>query len=205
MSRLDFAHWKPTFFLAVLTIAVVGVAAAMLLPQESAPTLLPPPAPAPVLATPVGYEPPAKEQFRAIVERPLFIASRRPFVPEPPPPAPAPAAPPAAAAAPPPPPAPPPASLRQTHTLIGIVEADGERTALLRANAGAIVVRVAEGASLQGWTLHQVGPDALRVRAGDTEEVIEFPKTIPVAPMRPPGPSQPLPMAGPAMTPQRPR
>jgi hypothetical protein len=94
--------------------------------------------------------------------------------------------------------------LRQTHTLVGIVEANGERTALLRANAGALVVRVAEGGSLQGWTLKQVGPDILRVRAGETEEVIEFPKTVPAAPMRSPGPLPPQPMAGPVM-PQVPR
>jgi hypothetical protein len=197
MNRLEFGRWNPTLVLAALTIVAVAATAAMLTPDEAAPPAAPAPARVPDLPALATYAPPPKEQFGAINERPLFTATRRPMVPEPPPPPPAPPSVAAAAVAPSPP---PPASLRQTHTLVGIVEANGERTALLRANAGALVVRIAEGSSLQGWTLTQVGPDVLRVRAGAIDEVIEFPKAVPVAaPLRTPGAPQPMGQAGPAM------
>ena len=195
MNRVDLERWKPAFVLAALTLATVASTAVLLSPDEGPPPVTTAPARAPELPSLATYAPPPKGQFNAINERPLFMATRRPFVPEAPPPPPAP--PPAPAMATPPPPAPPPASLRQTHTLIGIVEASGERTALLRANAGAVVVRLAEGDSFQGWTMKQVGPDTVRVRAGEMEELIEFPKTVQAPPMRAPGPLGPPPAMGP--------
>jgi hypothetical protein len=186
-------HWRMTIVLAALCAGAPTLTAHLL----SAVPAVPDDATSGAAKTPSQtaapvFSLPGKERFAEIEARPVFRITRRPASAEPPPPPPPPvvvAAPPP----PPPPPAPPPPSLRQTHTLIGIVEVEGERTAILRANAGPQVARLTQGASLQGWNVKLVGLDRVLVRAGDLEELIEFPKVapLPAAPMRPPMAPQP--------------
>jgi general secretion pathway protein N len=111
--------------------------------------------------------------YAAVAERPLFQPSRRPA----PPPAPK-AAPPIAEAvatqtAPPATtPAPPP--VLAPMTLLAIVISDNKREAVLGL-AGGKSSTLAEGETLDGWTLASVLPDRVVFRLAATEKEVTFP------------------------------
>jgi hypothetical protein len=113
------------------------------------------------------------EAYAAIADRPLFQPSRRPAVPPPPKPAPAVAqAAPVAPAPPPPPPAPPP--VLAPMTLLAVVISAGKREAVLGLSGGKSST-LAEGDSLDGWTLVRVLPDSVVFRIAETEKELTFP------------------------------
>jgi hypothetical protein len=123
----------------------------------------------------------AFESFAAATARPLFAATRRPYVP-PPPPLPPPQ--PVAAPAPPPPPAPAAPPL-PALTLVGVTFAEGQRFALVVVNGEPAARVVAQGRQLEGWTLSEIRPDRITLRHGDTEHEIRFPEGNAAAARRP--------------------
>jgi hypothetical protein len=106
-------------------------------------------------------EQPALSDFDGIVRRPLFNASRRPFVQSEPPAAREPAR------APPPPP-----DLR----LVGVaIEAD-RKQALLRTGQQPVARWVKEGESIDGWLLRSVRADVAVIASGErTHELRLYP------------------------------
>ena len=89
--------------------------------------------------------------FAAIVDRPVFVQSRRPPEEE------------AAVAT-------PKVTSKLELTLKGVVYSEGERTALLLPKAGGDILRLAEGSSYQGWELVEVAPSEVLFRRGEREE-----------------------------------
>jgi general secretion pathway protein N len=122
--------------------------------------------PAGVDAAPPGVAPRPAVPESAILDRPLFSATRRP------PPAPAPA--PEAAAPPASPPPPPPPELG--IALVGIVLDGTARIAILRPLDGQPALDLREGEAVGGWRVIRIGSDRIAVRNGDTERelVIDF-------------------------------
>jgi hypothetical protein len=115
----------------------------------------------------------AVEGYAAIAERPLFQPSRRPAPP------PAPKAAPAIAvavvaplAAPAAPTAPPP--VLAPMTLLAVVISDNKREAVLGLTGGKSST-LAEGESIDGWTLASVLPDRVVFRLAATEKEVTFP------------------------------
>lgn len=104
----------------------------------------------------------AVASFAAISERPLFSPVRRPTLPSPPPP-------PLAVAA----PAPTP-SLPPPGPLLAILIGPERRAAILRVADGQTST-VPEGGGVGGWTLDQVLPDRVRLRAGADTAELTFP------------------------------
>jgi hypothetical protein len=86
-----------------------------------------------------------------LMERPLFWASRRPPEPEPEE---------EPTAAPPPPPPPPPRDL----TVTGVAKRGDQWTVLIKRRHETI--RLQAGETLDGWTVEEVTPDRVRLRAG---------------------------------------
>lgn len=147
-------------------------------------------APAPTVLPPA---PTPKAAFAEIAERPLFESTRRPFIAKP---APASLPPAPVVAAPPPAPPPAPTSLRGTHMLVGVVVIKDSRIALLKPVAAPDVLRVAEGDTVQGWTVRRIVDDRILLQAGGSEDVLAFPdpKTLPVASGAVPPAVPPMPM-----------
>ena len=100
--------------------------------------------------------------FAAIAERPLFSPARRPIPPAPPP------QPPAVAVAPPPPP------LTAPGLLLAVLIGPERRAAILRLPDGRAST-VSEGGGIGGWTVDQVLPDRVRLRAGADATELTFP------------------------------
>jgi len=89
--------------------------------------------------------------FSAMVERPLFTPTRRPFVPEAPPPAPP-------GAAPPPPPL--------QAVVKAIVLAEGGRMTLVGRSGQKGVQLLMEGDEMDGWTVSGITQEAVSFRRG---------------------------------------
>ena len=102
----------------------------------------------------------------AMVERPLFSATRRP------PPAPL-ALPPAGFA---PPPSEPPAPLGPDIALSGVISGGGGGVALLRRPQDAAPVRLGLGGRLDGWTLAEIRPRAVVLRRDDRAVTVGLPE-----------------------------
>lgn len=96
-------------------------------------------------------------QFAAIVERPIFTATRRAASPQP-------AAPSAPAAA--------DGLLLGRYQVIGVVVAPQSRLVLLKRVGGAETIRLEEGEEIDGWTLVQVTRDDLVLESGGRREKI---------------------------------
>jgi hypothetical protein len=146
-------------------LALVGAAAALLAAEATIPWELPPgfvPAPGPASAQAMRAPAPTPGSHDAITKHPLFYASRQPWV---------------APAAPPPPavPAEGPGPLAD-YTLVGMVISGGTRTAIVRPRGGASVL-LAEGDTLNGWTLRRIGAAGLHFEAGGQTIDITFPKS----------------------------
>lgn len=119
-------------------------------PQSEAATVEPlPPEPAVSLAP--------LEDFAAIVERPVFSRSRRPDA--------APAQ-----------PAPEPVKRVPEFSLAGTIIAEHGRFALAVTEYDGSPVRVAEGRSIDGWTVARIESDRVLLRRGDREHlmILEF-------------------------------
>ena len=102
-----------------------------------------------------------ESQFRAMVERPLFSASRRP------PPVPlAPLDVPALPA--PPPPAP-------NLSLSGVITGGGVGVALLRRPQDTAPIHVALGGAVDGWTVAEIRPRAIVLRRDARSVVVDLP------------------------------
>ena len=100
----------------------------------------------------VALSPPALADLSDMMERPLFIDTRR--MPEP------------EKAAPPPPPTP----LRLK--LLGVAISGGSRVALLRNTTNNFLVQLAEGESHDGWTLDAIDSKAAHFSRGEQETVL---------------------------------
>jgi hypothetical protein len=132
---------------------------------------------------------PPPEQFAVIVERPLFMQTRRP-----PPPAPAAEPAPEANAEPapepapvePPPEAPPPPKV--DFTLLGIVTDGDERLAMVRRQSDGAIVNIPEGGDISGWFAVRIDPERAVFRQGGIEEelVLHFDEAVPPESIPPP-------------------
>lgn len=104
------------------------------------------------------------EDFRAVLERPIFSPTRRP------------------------PPVEEGGSVVEsggaTFTLKGILIDDQERVALFRPGRGAKIVRLGEGDRLEGWTLVRIEADRVTLERGGVEKVLE-PAYDPASPAKP--------------------
>lgn len=109
-------------------------------------------------------EMPALETFAGVVERPLFDQTRRPPPPEPVEEQVA-AAEPARVLEPPP-------ALR----LAGVVIVGGDRVAVVQGPGAQPVRRLQAGVEVEGWTVDDIQPRAIRLRQGEREAVIDLPR-----------------------------
>ncbi len=104
------------------------------------------------------FDPPPIEQFAAIVERPIFTATRRTARRQP-------VAPPA------------PASSRGLilgrYQVVGVVVTPGNRLVLLKRLGGAETIRLKEGEEIDGWTLVNVTRNDVVLESGGRQEKIE--------------------------------
>lgn len=104
------------------------------------------------------FDPPPIEQFAAIVERPIFTATRRSARRQPV----APSA---------------PASSRGLilgrYQVVGVVVTPGNRLVLLRRLGGAETIRLKEGEEIDGWTLVNVTRNDVVLESGGRREKIE--------------------------------
>jgi hypothetical protein len=99
----------------------------------------------------IDFALPPIEHYAELIERPLFLESRRPFRLEP-----------AAADA----PEPVRLGRRPALVLMGVVITPERRSAMLLDAASRQAMSVAEGAAVAGWRLDQVGPDGVVLRQG---------------------------------------
>lgn len=110
---------------------------------------------------------PALDDFSETIERPLFIASRRPIEA----PAPVVAAPEPVGDA--------PAALR------GVIISESDRSALLQVDKETNTVWVSEGASFGGWEVEQIQADRVTLRrGGETRTLLLKDETSPARPSR---------------------
>jgi hypothetical protein len=130
-----------------LTIPIGATASAVDVSIEPANPSLPP-------AVSPAFSPPAREQFSAVVERPLFTSTRRP----------------------PPPAATPMAEQEKVSAviLVGILHSAGGRVALLAEAPGAKPRRVIEGERFGGWDVNRIDPQQVVLRRGDQERQLDF-------------------------------
>jgi type II secretory pathway component PulC len=103
---------------------------------------------------------PEKARFSAIVERPLFLPSRRPPSEE------------AVAASTPTP----------DFSLFGVVISTGEPFALVTPETGGDPIRVKQGEEISGWTVDRIESDRILIRQGRTESELLLDFTAPAPP-----------------------
>lgn len=112
---------------------------------------------------------PARNEFIAIWERPLFRQSRRPAEAKVAVVAPVKAKRPAA-------PQPKPIPKLRQLALVGIALIGDRRLALLRPNGGKEVLQVVVGEALDGWQVESIETEAVTFRFGTNLHRLEFPK-----------------------------
>lgn len=115
---------------------------------------------------------PRTYKVTATLERPLFVPSRRPYVPPPPPPEPAPAKP-APVKAPPPPPPPPPAP-PPNLMVYGIQMFPEGRRALVAEQGSGQPDWIAEGEAINGWAVAAIHADGVELRDGERSQVFDL-------------------------------
>lgn len=103
---------------------------------------------------------PEKARFSAIVERPLFLPSRRPPSVE------------AVAASTPTP----------DFSLFGVVISTGEPFALVTPDTGGDPIRVKQGEEISGWTVDRIESDRILIRQGRTKSELLLDFTAPAPP-----------------------
>ena len=193
---------RPYVLSAILLIIVSAVAALLAgewfylrkhrghAEQSESPATAPMPEPG---LLPDDFSLPALNLYQQLVERPLFMESRRPGQPpsaEPPPP--------------PPPQTPPPITLK----LMGILSTPEGKMALI-ADAKGKYKRMKTKDALDGWQISAIKPDRILMEQGGFKEDLPLlkkrPKGAPGArPSVPPVPPPPQPVPSPAQTNQRP-
>lgn len=137
--------------LAGFALYLLSVDARPIPPQlPDTPSADPPP------VTPIGFDMQAVtiERYAAMVERPLFTATRRP--------------PPAESAA----PQSAPVPLPTQFALEGVVLAPDQRSAIFRNTTTSKVMRVPEGAPLGSWTVETLEPDRVVLKHRDSAHEI---------------------------------
>lgn len=120
---------------------------------------------------------PPPETFSAILERPVFVVSRRAiFVGKA-----------------------QEASLAPSEIeIVGIVVSDGDRFAIVKAHNGAQPEPAREGQVIDGWSIQAIGTDHVRMRRGATEINVALDYTSPPPwVLRPQPPAQPSANEGP--------
>ncbi len=105
------------------------------------------------------FDPPPIEQFAAIVERPIFTATRRTARRQPV----APSAPASSGGL-----------FLGRYQVVGVVVAPGNRLVLLKRPGGAETIRLKEGEEIDGWTLVNVTRDDVVLESGGRREKIEI-------------------------------
>ena len=105
------------------------------------------------------FDPPPIEQFAAIVERPIFTATRRTARRQPV----APSAPASSGGL-----------FLGRYQVVGVVVAPGNRLVLLKRPGGADTIRLKEGEEIDGWTLVNVTRDDVVLESGGRREKIEI-------------------------------
>lgn len=125
-----------------------------------------PPAAEPVKPLPPAKEftPPLAEDFEEMVERPLFMQTRRPPVP---------------AAAPAEAPPPPKETPKGDFVLVGVVISPVERLALVQQVGLTDILRVGIGRTLNGWELTEIHPDRVTFRNGETLKEVKLRDDVP--------------------------
>jgi hypothetical protein len=121
---------------------------------------------------------PPQESFVGIVERPVFVASRRPV------------------------------SDGETQgtsatfdlEVVGIVVSDGDRFVLVKAPGSDQLEPIREGQVVAGWAIRAIGIDHVRLRRGATELDVALDYTLPAPPSAPISPPQGQPVRGDALT-----
>jgi len=111
---------------------------------------------------------PPQETYASIVERPVFIAGRRPV------------------------------SGGETEgtsstfdlEVVGIVVSDGDRFVLVKTPGGDQPEPVREGQVIAGWAIQAIGIDHVRLRRGATELDVALDYTLPAPPSAPRSPPQ---------------
>jgi hypothetical protein len=121
---------------------------------------------------------PPQESFVGIVERPVFIASRRPVSG---------------------------GETEGTSTtfdleVVGIVVSDGDRFVLVKAPGSDRPEPIREGQVIAGWAIQAIGIDHVRLRRGATELDVALDYTLPAPPSVPRSPPQGQPVHGDALT-----
>lgn len=127
-----------------------------------------PPKPAVLPAADPDFTLPPLDDFSEIVERPLFIPSRRPLSPESGSPGSGPGE-----------------AERRLFTLKGVVISADERMAVLQRRRNREVLRVVEGQRIDGWLVETIMPEGVVLRQGEVREEVELRdilRTRPVAP-----------------------
>jgi hypothetical protein len=147
-------HWATGIWLLVCT----GLAGIIVLELSSpiAPqvTAAPPGAPLPEFAPPDPFDPPPRHLFAEIAARPLFSATRRPFVPEP-----------GAAEN--------PQDANIAIELVGTLLTEQGRAALLQPQ-GQNARWVLAGEQIAGWQVVTIERDQVRLRLDDEAKTLEL-------------------------------
>lgn len=108
--------------------------------------------------TPAATELPPVTAYQEIVERPLFMADRRPY--EPPPPAASPVT--------------QRPSKAQQFSLSGVVITEQQNIAILQSADGKTMQRVALGEVIDGWTLTEVHEQHVVLQKDDDTRILEL-------------------------------
>jgi hypothetical protein len=107
------------------------------------------------------YDPPAPQEFDAIANRPLFSATRRPFVP-------------VAVEEDLPEPAAGPEATGPGIELVGVLLSDSQRAALLAPVGGGQPLWLYEGQAMDGWVIEGIQADRATLRQGKRASVLEL-------------------------------
>jgi len=164
----------------LLMIALCAALAAivyreLLAPMDEVRPMAPSPAPAsPRLSLPkpedAAFALPPIESYAEVTERPLFSATRRP---------------------------PPPDAVHEnignagSFVLLGIVISDGNQTALIQHGRPPVLARLAEGQTLEGWTVQSISANGVTLQNAGTQHTLklkdlkERPAPPPAAPRQP--------------------
>ncbi len=115
-----------------------------------------------------SFSMPPIEDFAESLERPIFLATRRPRAGPGPEEA-------------------PPAPTALSFVLEGVVITSAKRWALLRPAGGGDIIRLAEGGQVGGWQVIAIHPDKISLRRDEVETVLELIfKLAPPAVKKPP-------------------
>jgi hypothetical protein len=97
----------------------------------------------------------------------------------------------------------PPVVAEKELTLVGLVDVDGQRIALIRAANAEAPTHLREGMLIEGWTVHRIEPRRVILTRGTEERKLPFTAAAPDQPgIVPPGDAPPPPLPEPQPAPQ---